>query len=82
MPGRPGEGGVFFLEKASLDSATKRRMLFVLFIFLAVCFVALTVRLFYVQIMQHELYQAKAICSNWKNQNEDVYAYLMDMLLR
>ena len=61
MPGRPGEGGVFFLEKASLDSATKRRMLFVLFIFLAVCFVALTVRLFYVQIMQHELYQAKAI---------------------
>ena len=26
--------------------------------------------------------QAEAICSNWKNQNEDVYAYLMDMLLR
>jgi DNA-binding PadR family transcriptional regulator len=25
--------------------------------------------------------QAEAICSNWKKQNEDVYAYLMDMLL-
>ena len=26
--------------------------------------------------------QAEAICSNWKNQNEDVYAYLMDILLK
>ena len=26
--------------------------------------------------------QAEAICNNWKNQNEDVYAYLMDMLLK
>jgi predicted transcriptional regulator len=26
--------------------------------------------------------QAEAICSNWKNQNEDVYAYLMDMLVK
>ena len=26
--------------------------------------------------------QAEAICSNWKNQNEDVYAYLMDMLMK
>lgn len=26
--------------------------------------------------------QAEAICSNWKKQNEDVYAYLMDMLLK
>lgn len=25
--------------------------------------------------------QAEAICSNWKKQNEDVYAYLMDILL-
>mgnify|MGYP002604953706 FL=1 len=26
--------------------------------------------------------QAEAICSNWKNQNEDVYAYLMDILMK
>lgn len=26
--------------------------------------------------------QAEAICQNWKQQNEEVYAYLMDMLLR
>lgn len=26
--------------------------------------------------------QAEAICVNWKNQNEDVYAYLMDILIR
>lgn len=26
--------------------------------------------------------QAEAICNNWKNQNNDVYAYLMDMLLK
>lgn len=26
--------------------------------------------------------QAEAICENWKKQNEDVYAYLMDMLMR
>lgn len=26
--------------------------------------------------------QAEAICNNWKNQNEDVYAYLMDILLK
>lgn len=26
--------------------------------------------------------QAEAICSNWKKQNEDVYAYLMDLLLQ
>ncbi|MBD8925141.1 MAG: DUF4364 family protein, partial [[Eubacterium] rectale] len=26
--------------------------------------------------------QAEAICSNWKKQNEDVYEYLMDMLLK
>ena len=26
--------------------------------------------------------QAEAICNNWKNLNEDVYAYLMDMLLK
>ena len=26
--------------------------------------------------------QAEAICDNWKNQNEDVYAYLMDILLK
>ena len=26
--------------------------------------------------------QAEAICTNWKNQNEDVYAYLMDILLK
>ena len=26
--------------------------------------------------------QAKAICQNWRMQNEDVYAYLMDMLLK
>ncbi len=26
--------------------------------------------------------QAEAICNNWKKQNEDVYAYLMDMLLK
>ena len=26
--------------------------------------------------------QAEAICNNWKNQNHDVYAYLMDILLK
>ena len=26
--------------------------------------------------------QAEAICQNWKKQNEEVYAYLMDLLLR
>ena len=26
--------------------------------------------------------QAQAICDNWKKQNEDVYAYLMDLLLK
>ena len=26
--------------------------------------------------------QAEAICNNWKNSNEDVYAYLMDILLK
>ena len=26
--------------------------------------------------------QAEAICANWKKQNEDVYAYLMDLLLK
>ena len=26
--------------------------------------------------------QAEAICNNWKNQNEDVYMYLMDTLLK
>lgn len=26
--------------------------------------------------------QAEAICNNWKKQNEDVYAYLMDILLK
>lgn len=26
--------------------------------------------------------QAEAICQNWKRQNEEVYAYLMDLLLR
>lgn len=26
--------------------------------------------------------QAEAICDNWKNQNEDVYAYLMDILMK
>jgi hypothetical protein len=26
--------------------------------------------------------QAAAICRNWKKQNEDVYAYLMDLLLK
>ena len=26
--------------------------------------------------------QAEAICTNWKNQNEDVYTYLMDILLK
>ncbi len=26
--------------------------------------------------------QAEAICQNWRMQNEDVYAYLMDMLLK
>lgn len=26
--------------------------------------------------------QAEAICNNWKNQNEDVYAYLMDILIK
>jgi len=26
--------------------------------------------------------QAEAICKNWKTQNEDVYAYLMDLLLK
>lgn len=26
--------------------------------------------------------QAEAVCDNWKKQNADVYAYLMDMLLK
>lgn len=26
--------------------------------------------------------QAEAVCNNWKKQNEDVYAYLMDMLMK
>ena len=26
--------------------------------------------------------QAEAICNNWKKQNEDVYCYLMDILMR
>lgn len=26
--------------------------------------------------------QAEAVCVNWKNQNEDVYAYLMDILMK
>ena len=26
--------------------------------------------------------KAQAICDNWKKQNEDVYAYLMDLLLK
>lgn len=26
--------------------------------------------------------QAQAICDNWKKQNEDVYAYLMDILMK
>ena len=26
--------------------------------------------------------QAQAICDNWKKQNEDVYAYLMDLPLK
>ena len=26
--------------------------------------------------------QAEAICNNWKKQNEDVYAYLMDILMQ
>jgi hypothetical protein len=26
--------------------------------------------------------QAEAICGNWKKQNEDVYAYLMDILMK
>lgn len=26
--------------------------------------------------------QAEAICHNWKHQNEDVYAYLMDLLIK
>ena len=26
--------------------------------------------------------QAEAICNNWKKQNEDVYMYLMDELLK
>jgi DNA-binding PadR family transcriptional regulator len=26
--------------------------------------------------------QAKAICDNWKKQNEDVYGYLMDILMK
>ncbi len=26
--------------------------------------------------------QAEAICDNWKKQNEDVYAYLMDILMK
>lgn len=26
--------------------------------------------------------QAEAICNNWKNSNEDVYTYLMDILLK
>lgn len=26
--------------------------------------------------------QAEAVCCNWKDQNEDVYAYLMDLLIK
>ena len=26
--------------------------------------------------------QAEAICNNWKKQNEDVYTYLMDILMK
>ncbi len=26
--------------------------------------------------------QAEAICANWKKQNEDVYTYLMDLLMK
>jgi len=26
--------------------------------------------------------QAEAICNNWKNQNQDVYTYLMDILMK
>ena len=26
--------------------------------------------------------QAEAICNNWKKQNEDVYMYLMDILMK
>ena len=26
--------------------------------------------------------QAEAVCNNWKKQNEDVYAYLMDILMK
>lgn len=26
--------------------------------------------------------QAEAVCNNWKNQNEDIYAYLMDILIK
>lgn len=26
--------------------------------------------------------QAEAVCSNWKKQNEDVYGYLMDLLIK
>ncbi len=26
--------------------------------------------------------QAEAVCNNWKKQNEDVYAYLMDILIK
>ena len=26
--------------------------------------------------------EAEAICSNWKSQHEDVYDYLMDLLLK
>ncbi|MBQ6058783.1 MAG: PASTA domain-containing protein [Clostridia bacterium] len=49
------------MERTPLDSATRRRMLLVLFVFLGVCFGAITARLFQIQIVQHELYQAKAI---------------------
>lgn len=30
----------------------------------------------------HTKEQAKAICSNWRSQNEEVYTYLMDILLK
>lgn len=30
----------------------------------------------------HTKEQAEAICSNWREQNEEVYMYLMDILLR
>ena len=49
------------MERTPLDSATRRRMLLVLFVFLGVCFGAITARLFQIQIVQHEIYQAKAI---------------------